>query len=172
MGRSLSSGPTRWTRTPYWRAARTAPRTSGSGALSEPIASTTMSVGIRREEQGFGCQGLACFFGHDNIAALVLAALTAGTVGQLALVAVRALGEAGGGKKVVAAAIGSSLLRVAPFWIKHCGIPFNRPRRLRETTRSTRQKLDFHCFSSSWFAIRASAFHCGSAVASSHLHFA
>ena len=52
------------------------------------------------------------FFGCQNCAALVLAALAAGAVGQLALVAVGALGEAGRGKKIVAAALGSPLLRV------------------------------------------------------------
>jgi hypothetical protein len=72
---------------------------------------------------------LAGFFGHEHIAALVRTALSAGTVRKLALVAVRALGEAGGGQEVVAAAFGSPLLRVAPFRIRHCGIPFNRPRR-------------------------------------------
>jgi hypothetical protein len=75
---------------------------------------------------------LAGFFGHENIAALVRTALTAGNVGQLTLVAVWALGEAGGSQKVVAAALGSPLLGVAPFWIRHCSIPFDRPRRSRE----------------------------------------
>src|SRR5438876_6132227 len=101
MGRSLSSGPTRCTRTSNWRAARTAPRTSGSGALSEPIASTTMSVGISRDQReigGAGLRVLACFFGHKDIATLIRTALFAGTMGKLALVAVRALGEAGGGQ--------------------------------------------------------------------------
>ena len=74
---------------------------------------------------------LVCFFGHENVAALIRAALAAGTMGKLALVAVGALGEAGGGKEVVAAALGSPLLGVAPFWIRHCSIPFNRPRRSR-----------------------------------------
>jgi hypothetical protein len=75
---------------------------------------------------------LACFFGHENVAALIRTALLACTMGKLALVAVRALGEASGGQEVVAAAFGSPLLGVAPFWIRHCSIPFNRPRRLRE----------------------------------------
>jgi hypothetical protein len=75
---------------------------------------------------------LACFFGHENVASLVRTALTAGNVGKLTLVAVRALGEAGGGQEVVAAALGSPLLGVAPFWIRHCSIPFDRPRRSRE----------------------------------------
>src|SRR6202020_1783866 len=84
------------------------------------------------------------FFGYENIAATIGSALLAGTVRELALVAVGALGEAGWGKKVVAAALGSPLLGVAPFRIRHSSIPFNRPWRLRdENTWSTRQKLDF-----------------------------
>jgi hypothetical protein len=83
---------------------------------------------------------LAYFFGNDDIAALVRPAFAAGTMGQLALVAVRALGEAGGGKKIVAAALGSPLFRVAPFWIRHCSIPFDRPRRLRKDSRGRRGK--------------------------------
>jgi hypothetical protein len=67
---------------------------------------------------------LDSFFGCQDGSALVLAALAAGAVGQLALVAVGALGEAGGGEEVVAAALGSPLLGVAPFWIRHCSIPF------------------------------------------------
>jgi hypothetical protein len=84
---------------------------------------------------------LACFFGHKHIATLVGPALLACTVWELALMAVRALGEAGGGQEVVAAALGSPLFGVAPFRIRHCSVPFNRPRRLRENTRSTRQNL-------------------------------
>jgi hypothetical protein len=75
---------------------------------------------------------LAGFFGHEHVAALIRAALTAGTVGKLPLMAVWALREAGGGEEVVAAALRSPLLGVAPFWIRHCCIPFNRPRRSRE----------------------------------------
>src|ERR1700733_9133879 len=87
---------------------------------------------------------LACFFGHEDFAALIRPTLAARPMRKLALVAVRALGEAGGGQEVVAAALGSPLLGVAPFRIRHCSVPFNRPRRLRERyTRSTRQKLDF-----------------------------
>jgi len=72
---------------------------------------------------------LAGFFGHKHIAALVRTALAAGTVRKFSLVAVRALREAGGGQEVVAAAFGSPLFGVTPFWIRHCSIPFNRPRR-------------------------------------------
>jgi hypothetical protein len=78
---------------------------------------------------GAGLEELACFFGHKNVATLIRAALLAGTMGKLALMAVRALGEAGRGQEVVAAALRSPLLGVAPFRIRHCSIPFNRPRR-------------------------------------------
>ena len=86
---------------------------------------------------------LAGFFGHEDVASLVGPALAADDMGELALVAVGALGEAGWGEEVVAAALGSPLFGVAPFWIRHCSIPFDRPRRLRATRGSTRQKLDF-----------------------------
>ena len=75
---------------------------------------------------------LAGFLGYQDVAAFVSSALLACTMRQLALVAVRALGEAGGGKEVVAAALGSPLLGVAPFWIRHCSIPFSRARRQAE----------------------------------------
>jgi hypothetical protein len=67
---------------------------------------------------------LACFFGHKHIATLVCPALLACTVWELALVAVRTLGEAGRGQEVVAAAFRSPLFGVAPFRIRHCSIPF------------------------------------------------
>ena len=54
-------------------AASTAPRTSGSGDRSEPIASTTMSVGISRAGAGVLIGDTSCFFGHEDIAALVAA---------------------------------------------------------------------------------------------------
>ena len=75
---------------------------------------------------------LAGFFGHENVATLIRTALAAGTMRKLALVAVGALREAGGCQKVVAAALGSPLLGVAPFWIRHCSIPFNLPRQSRK----------------------------------------
>ena len=49
-------------------------------------------------------------------------------MGKLALVTVGALGEAGGGQEVVAAAEGCPSFGVTPFWIRHCRFPFNRPR--------------------------------------------
>ncbi len=83
---------------------------------------------------------LAGFFGHKNVATLVRTALAAGTMGKLALVAVGALREAGGGQEVVAAALGSPLFGVAPFWIRHCSIPFDRPRQFMLRARSRRDK--------------------------------
>src|ERR1700733_7616504 len=133
-GRMISSGPTRCTRTSSWRHASMAPRTSGSGALSEPIASTTMSIGISLRalwDQYFVVR-LACFFDRKNVAALVGATLAAGAVRKLGFGAVWALGEAGRCQKIVAAALGSPLLGVAPFWIRHCCIPLNLPRQSRK----------------------------------------
>src|SRR5215469_424023 len=72
---------------------------------------------------------LAGFLGYQNVAALIGSALLADAVRKLALVAVRALREAGWGQEVVAAALGSPLLGVAPFRIRHCSIPFSRARR-------------------------------------------
>lgn len=46
---------------------------------------------------------------------------------QFALVAVGADGGPGGCEEVVAAAEGSPSLGVAPFWIRHCGVPFDQP---------------------------------------------
>jgi hypothetical protein len=76
-----------------------------------------MSIGIL----GLGVQfaGLDCVFDGNDGAAFVLAALLAGAVGQLLLAAVGAVGDADGRKKVMAAALGSALLGVAPFRVRH-----------------------------------------------------
>src|ERR1700733_15422161 len=58
------------------------------------------------EDNRINAEKLAGFFGYKDVATLVRATLAAGTVRQLALVAVGALGEAGGGEEVVAAALG------------------------------------------------------------------
>src|SRR3569833_496073 len=50
--RSADDGPTRWTRTGSSRAAMIAPLISGSGALSEPTASRTMSQSMLRHRAG------------------------------------------------------------------------------------------------------------------------
>jgi hypothetical protein len=85
---------------------------------------------------------LACFLDREDLAALVGAALAADTMGQLALMAVGALGEAGGGEEVVAAALGSPLFGMAPFWVRHCSIPFDRLRQPCADAVATKQKLD------------------------------
>src|SRR5216683_4518606 len=103
---------------------------------------------VSRHQQGTagsGLRELACFFGHKNVATLVRTALLARTMGKLALVAVRALGEAGGGQEVVAAAFGSPLLGVAPFRIRHLQYPFQsaaavtQAKHAGETMRAARQ---------------------------------
>jgi hypothetical protein len=70
-----------------------------------------MSISIDGELTGF------LYF--ENVASLVRAALGAGTVRELAFVAVGALGEADGGKRVVGAALGGAGLGVTPLWIRH-----------------------------------------------------
>jgi len=72
--------------------------------------------------------GLAGFFHFEDFAALVLPALAAYTVGQLALVAVRALRGADWSKEVMAAALGRALFGVAAFRIRHCGFLSSGPR--------------------------------------------
>ena len=67
---------------------------------------------------------LGGFLRLDDGTALVLATFGAGTVGKLLLVAVRALGEAGGSEEVVGTSIGGAARRVAPFRIRHNAIPF------------------------------------------------
>jgi len=66
---------------------------------------------------------LAGFLDGKDFAALVGSTLAASAVWQLALVAVGALGDAGGGEEVVAAALRGALLGMTPFWIRHCCIP-------------------------------------------------
>jgi hypothetical protein len=62
---------------------------------------------------------LVGFFDRGNFAPLIGAALAAGAMGELALVAVGTLGGAGGGEEVVGAALGCALLGVAPFGVRH-----------------------------------------------------
>jgi hypothetical protein len=89
-----------------------------------------MSIGIRgskRQPKAFRfyfrniefSRKLSCFFYGQDSAALVLAALLAGAMRQLLFAAVAAVGDAYWRKEVVAAALGSALLGVAPFRIRH-----------------------------------------------------
>ena len=71
----------------------------------------------------WGCD-LLLFLHCEHGAALVLAALGAGLMGQLFFVAIGALRESGGGKKVVSTAVGGAARGVAPFRIRHDAIPF------------------------------------------------
>jgi hypothetical protein len=87
-----------------------------------------MSIGISLEilwDQAYFVKWLACFFDCENFTAFIGSAFFADAVRQFALVAVGALGEAGGGQEVVAAAQGSPSFGVAPFRIRHCSVPFN-----------------------------------------------
>jgi hypothetical protein len=59
------------------------------------------------------------FLRLEDFATLVLTALGACTVGQLALVAVGTLGEAGGSQRVMRATLGGAGLGVAPLRIRH-----------------------------------------------------
>jgi hypothetical protein len=62
---------------------------------------------------------LGCFLDINHGAALVLAALGAGAMGELLLVASGALGDPYSGQKVVRTAKGGAARRVAPFRIRH-----------------------------------------------------
>src|SRR5581483_1106831 len=67
---------------------------------------------------------LDCFLHFQNCAAFVLAILWAGTVGQLLLMAVGALGEPAGSQKIMSAAVSRTARGVAPFRIRHCNNSF------------------------------------------------
>src|SRR5581483_1233754 len=99
-GRSWASRPTSSTRTPYWRAARMAPSTSGLGARSEPMASRAMALAIYA--------GLGGFFDVENFASLVVAALRAGAVRHLLFMTVGTLGERMAFDRIMRAAIATA----------------------------------------------------------------
>src|ERR1700691_2864906 len=89
--------PTSSTLWPYFLAACIAPSTSGTGALSPPIASTAMVImgsGYRNLESLLGC-------GLDDFAALVLSAVRTDAVRDFGFVAVGALGVSGLAEGVV-----------------------------------------------------------------------
>src|SRR3954454_5982681 len=126
-----------------------APSTSGLGARSEPIASRAMTVGMRPllrasvrtlsralefgsssemflgEGKGTGKsvpsdqKSLSLLFHFQHFAAFVVAALGAGTMRQLALMAIGALGEGVRGQVIVGTTDGRAPLRVSPFRICH-----------------------------------------------------
>src|ERR1700757_3084450 len=88
-----------------------APRISGPGASSEPMASRAMSVS--------DTDICLSFLRLEHFAALVVTALGACPVGQLALVTVWTLREPGGSQRVMRAALGGAGLGVAPLRIRH-----------------------------------------------------
>jgi hypothetical protein len=74
-----------------------------------PRSATDAASGVR----------LRSFLGGSNCAALILAALFAHAVRQLLLATVRAVGDAHGRQKVVAAAFRGALFGVPALWIRH-----------------------------------------------------
>jgi hypothetical protein len=71
-------------------------------------------------DDGCGATKLAGgFFDLDDFAALVKATLGTSTVRQLALVAIRALGQSGIGQVIVRTALGSTRLGMTSFRIRH-----------------------------------------------------
>jgi hypothetical protein len=58
----------------------------------------------------------------DDFTSLVVAALGASAMRELALVAVRALGERARGQEIVGAPLGGASLGVSPFWIWHINL--------------------------------------------------
>jgi hypothetical protein len=100
--------------------------TDGQSAAGEDgpanlrLGSFIGAYGIKRDIDEHGRKKLLGFFlDIEDGASLVLAALGAGAMGQLLLVAGGALGDAHGGQKVVAAAKRGTARRVAPFRIRH-----------------------------------------------------
>jgi hypothetical protein len=77
----------------------------------------SMSMGCSRSK-------LLGFLHFQNCTAFVLAALGAGAMGQLLLVAVGAFGDTRGREEIMSTAIGGAARRVAPFRIRHGAIPF------------------------------------------------
>src|SRR5208283_1779619 len=73
-----------------------------------------------RRKEGFPASGLAgALFDLDDLAALIITAFWAGTMRQLALVAVGALGQRLGCQMIVGAALGRARLGVTSFRIRH-----------------------------------------------------
>src|SRR5215472_181706 len=75
--------------------------------------------GIDSDNSFHGPLRLLRFFDFQNFAAFVIAALGTGAMRELALVAVGALGNRGGGQIVMGAAPRGAGFRVPPFWIWH-----------------------------------------------------
>jgi hypothetical protein len=96
------------------------------------LGSFVGAYGVKRniDEHGRG-KLLFSFLDSDHGAALVLAALGAGAMGQLLFVAGWALGYAHGGEKVVRAAKCGAACGVTPFRIRHGNNSFRFPARFK-----------------------------------------
>src|SRR5687767_7384654 len=107
------------------------------------MASTAMTVGIvdsRRmdlEKECWECYwkrmgaasraprvGLTALFDFHHFAAFVMAAFSAGSMRELALVAIRAFRKRGAREVVVCAAGSGAALGMASFWIRHGSLPY------------------------------------------------
>src|SRR6267142_1239630 len=94
------------------------PSISGLGALSEPMASTAITVCIEGQPQTSG--NLLGDFRLDDLAPFGVSAFGADAVRKSGfLVAVGAFRDSGGGKEIMGAATGGAGLRVPPFGIWH-----------------------------------------------------
>jgi hypothetical protein len=71
-----------------------------------------MSISIESE--------LAGFLYFENVAPFISAALGAGAMRKLALVAARAFRETDRGERIVCTTLGGAGLGVTPLWIRHC----------------------------------------------------
>src|SRR5271165_4113166 len=102
-----------------------APSTSGFGARSEPIASMAIVVGMLAYNVVTSTTGhedpwlAGGFLLLDDFAALIVTALGAGAMWQLALVAIRTIRQRLCRQMIVGAALRRSGLRMPPFWIRH-----------------------------------------------------
>src|SRR5271170_7369605 len=101
-------------------------------------------------EPGLGQHGcaveLACFLNFQDVPALVGTAFGTRAMGLLALVAVRALGQADRSQAVVGAALGGASLGVAPLWICHYRLPFLHASRAACRTPAGRGTTTIHAF--------------------------
>jgi hypothetical protein len=72
----------------------------------------------------FAKRGLTGLFDLYDLAALIVAALGAGAMGELGFVTVGAEGTSGSGEVIVSAPESGALLGVSPFRICHDRLPF------------------------------------------------
>src|ERR1019366_3236416 len=117
--RTASSRPTRMTVTGWDLTARTAPNTSGTGAVSPPMASTAIVIMELKALPRRTGPGKLLLDDFDHFAPLVEAAAWARAMGQFLLMTLGALRDTGAGQAVVGAASRRATLRVAALGIRH-----------------------------------------------------